>query len=155
MTSFDLVCDAVSAVRQIRSDYAIPPGKTMDVAIQSRAHESLFADHAPLIGRLSRSAVKVGGQATETGAAHAVLADGSEVIVPLGGLVDLTKECGKLRAELKQLETQLEALSSRLQNEGFTSRAPAHVVQAERQKQQDWTKRRQQLAEKVTALCGG
>jgi valyl-tRNA synthetase len=155
MTSFDLVCDAVRAVRQIRSDYAIPPGKSMDVAIQSRAHESLFADHAPLIGRLSRSDVKVGGQATEAGAAHAVLADGSEVIVPLGGLVDLTRECGKLRAELKQLETQLDALSSRLQNEGFTSRAPANVVQAERQKQQDWTKRRQQLAEKVTALCGG
>jgi valyl-tRNA synthetase len=84
-----------------------------------------------------------------------VLPDGSEVIVPLGGLVDLTKECGKLRAELEQLETQLDALSKRLQNEGFTKRAPANVVEAERKKEQDWTKRRVQLAEKVSALCGG
>ena len=33
---FDLVREAVSAVRQIRSDYAIPPGKSVDATIQSR-----------------------------------------------------------------------------------------------------------------------
>jgi len=46
-------------------------------------------------------------------------------------------------------------LSKRLQNEGFVSRAPANVVEAERKKEQDWTKRRAQLADKVKALCGG
>ena len=155
IASFDLVREAVSAVRQIRSDYAIPPGKPIDVVIQSKLHASLFSDHAPLIGRLSRSNVNVGASSSGAGAAHAVLADGSEVIVPLEGLVDLKKECGKLRAELEQLELQLAALSKRLQNEGFTSRAPANVVEAERKKEQDWSKRRMQLAEKVKALCGG
>ena len=37
LARFDLVREAVSAVRQIRSDYAIPPGKSVDAAIQSRA----------------------------------------------------------------------------------------------------------------------
>ncbi|HEX9607425.1 MAG TPA: valine--tRNA ligase [Gemmatimonadaceae bacterium] len=155
MARFDLVREAVSAVRQIRSDYAIPPGKSMDVIVQPRANGALFKEHAPLIGRLSRSAVKVAGQSAGAGAAHSVLADGSEVIVPLGGLVDLTKECGKLRSELEQLEIQLESLSKRLRNEGFTSRAPANVVAAERTKEEEWIKRREQLAEKVKALCGG
>jgi valyl-tRNA synthetase len=155
MARFDLVRETVSAVRQIRSDYAIPPGKSMDVIVQSRANGALFKAHASLIGRLSRSAVKVDGQSAGAGAAHSVLADGSEVIVPLGGLVDLTKECGKLRAELEQLEVQLEALSKRLRNKGFTGRAPANVVAAERTKESEWIKRREQLAEKVKALCGG
>jgi len=88
-------------------------------------------------------------------AAHAVLTDGSEVIVPLGGVVDLAKECGKLRGELGELETQLQTLSKRLLNEGFTSRAPAAVVESERKKEDEWTKRREQLAAKVKALCGG
>jgi valyl-tRNA synthetase len=155
MVRFDLVRETVSAVRQIRSDYAIPPGKSMDVIVQSRGNGALFTEHASLIGRLSRSAVAVDGQSAGAGAAHSVLTDGSEVIVPLGGLVDLTKECGKLRTELEQLEVQLEALSKRLRNEGFTSRAPANVVAAERTKEEEWTKRREQLAEKVKALCGG
>jgi valyl-tRNA synthetase len=155
MARFDLVREAVSAVRQIRSDYAVPPGKSMDVIVQSRVNDALFSGHAPLIGQLSRASVKVGGQSTGAGAAHFVLADGSEVIVPLGGLVDLKKECGKLRGELEQLETQLEALSKRLRNPGFTSRAPAAVVEGERKKEEEWIKRREQLAEKVKALCGG
>src|SRR3954466_6073079 len=52
---FDLLRDAVSAVRRIRSDYAIAPGKTIDVVIRSAVNASLFTDHAALVGRLSRS----------------------------------------------------------------------------------------------------
>jgi len=155
MSRFDLVREAVSAVRQIRSDYAIPPGKSVDAAIQSRANSAIFTQHAGLIGHLSRATVQVDGAPAGAGAAHSVLSDGSEVIVPLGGLVDVSKECGKLRGELEQLETQLETLSKRLQNEGFTGRAPAAVVEAERKKEAEWIKRREQLAEKVKALCGG
>jgi valyl-tRNA synthetase len=155
MSRFDLIRDAVSAVRQIRSDYAISPGKSMEVLIQSRLNSDLFTADASLIGRLSRSTVKLSGHSSEAGAAHSILADGSEVIVPLGGLVDLTKECGKLRTELKQLDGQLQSLSERLRNEGFTSRAPRNVVEAEQKKEQEWTKRREQLAAKVKSLCGG
>lgn len=152
---FDLVRDAVGAVRQIRSDYAIPPGKSIDAVIRSPANAGLFTDHARLIGQLARATVKVGASPTEAAAAHSVLTDGSEVTVPLGGVVDLAKECGKLRGELEQLETQLESLSKRLRNDGFTSRAPAAIVESERKKEDEWMKRREQLATKVKALCGG
>jgi valyl-tRNA synthetase len=152
---FDLVREAVSAVRQIRSDYAIPPAKSVDATIQSRGNSAVFGHHAALIGQLARASATVADSVAGAGAAHSVLSDGSEVIVPLGGLVDLTKECGKLKGELAQLETQLQALSKRLQSEGFTSRAPAAVVESERKKETEWNKRREQLAEKVKALCGG
>jgi valyl-tRNA synthetase len=152
---FDLVRDAVKALRQLRSDYAIPPGKVIEAVIQPRANAALFTDHAQLIGQLSRASVKVGAAITGAGAGHSVLPDGSEVIVPLGGVVDLAKECAKLRSELEQLEIQLHALSKRLRNEGFIGRAPASVVESERKKEEEWIKRRDQLADKVKALCGG
>jgi valyl-tRNA synthetase len=155
MSRFDLIREVVSAVRRIRSDYAIAPGKTIDVVVHSRSNSSLFGEHAALIGRLSRSKPKVGAHSAGAGAAHALLTDGSDVIVPLGGLVDLGKECGKLRSELDQLDTQLASLSARLQNQGFVGRAPAAVVESERKKHGEWTTRREQLAEKVKALCGG
>ncbi|MFL5467000.1 MAG: valine--tRNA ligase [Gemmatimonadaceae bacterium] len=154
MSQFDLVRDAVKAVRKIRSDYAIPPGKVIDVMIESRPNAPLFGEHAALIGRLSRTTVTIGAT-TSSGAAHALLTDGTEVIAPLGGLVDLAKECAKLRSDLEQLEKQLKALSERLRNEGFLARAPADVVESERRKEQEWINRREQLAEKVKTLCGG
>ncbi|HJP59025.1 MAG TPA: valine--tRNA ligase [Gemmatimonadaceae bacterium] len=155
VAGFDLVREAVGAVRQIRSDYSIPPGTSIDVHIRSRGNSKLFSEHSSVIGRLSRASVHVDGESISAGAAHAVLADGTELIVPLGGIVDLKKECGKLRTELDQLDKQLESLSKRLENEGFTSRAPAQVVDSERKKKDEWLKRREQLAEKVKAVCGG
>ena len=152
---FDVVRDVVSALRQVRSDYAIPPGKPVEAIIRSPNNEALLEAHAQLIGRLARATVRVGGKLPGDGAAHVVLGDGSELIVPLGGVVDLSKECARLRTELEQLEVQLHSLSQRLRNEGFTSRAPASVVEAERKKEGDWLRRREQLTEKVKALCGG
>jgi valyl-tRNA synthetase len=155
IAKFDLIREAVGAIRQIRSDYAIPPGKVIDAFVVSRGNRPLFADHAQLVGRLSRVTIKVGEAGAGSAAAHMILSDRSEVVVPLAGVVDLSKECAKLRSELEQLEGQLHSLSARLRNDGFINRAPASVVDAERKKEEDWIKRRDQLAEKVTALCGG
>jgi len=74
--------------------------------------------------------------------------------VPLGGVIDIDRECAKAKAELDKLAKQLDALAARLENPGFTDKAPSEVVRSERQKQHDWSRRRVELAEKVRALCG-
>jgi valyl-tRNA synthetase len=84
-----------------------------------------------------------------------VLTGGISLVVPLAGLVDVEKECTRLRGELASLEKQLASLEGRLSNEKFVSRAPAEVVQGERAKLAEWSARRQQLRDKVQTLCGG
>jgi valyl-tRNA synthetase len=118
------------------------------------ANAALFAENARLFAQLARAQIGTGVAGTNA-AAHSILSDGTEIIVPLAGLVDIKKECDKLSGELAQLDTQLEALSKRLQNEGFVRRAPATVVESERRKEEEWTRRREQLERKVKALCGG
>jgi valyl-tRNA synthetase len=106
-----------------------------------------------MIGRLARATVRV-DRAPEDAAAHAVLSGGASLAVPLAGLIDVDKECAKLRQELTGLEKQLSGLERRLADEKFTARAPAQVVEAERTKLAEWTARRQQLSDKVRTLCG-
>jgi valyl-tRNA synthetase len=152
---FERVRDAVTALRQIRSDYNLPPSRIVDaVIVADGADGSTYADERTLVGRLARASVTMAGAAPDGAAAHALLTGGASVVVPLAGLVDLDRECAKLRTELAQLEKQLGALESRLANEGFLARAPQEVVAAERQKALDWTARRDQLRDKVRALCG-
>jgi valyl-tRNA synthetase len=160
---FELVRDVVIALRQARADYAVPPSATVAAFINTvrdrnpeRAAE-VFRGEGPLISRLVRSSVHVNDSSSAAGvaaAAHSLLASGTELVVPLGDVVDVAKECRRLRGELEELEKQLNSLRARLSNEGFVSRAPAHVVDGERAKELDWTKRRDQLAEKVKGLCG-
>jgi valyl-tRNA synthetase len=154
IAQFDLVREAIGAIRQIRSDYSIAPGKPLEVLVGGRENAALFADNARLFAQLARAQLRSGVAGTDA-AAHAVLRNGTEIIVPLAGIVDIRKECDKLRAELEQLDTQLATLSKRLQNDGFVRRAPAAVVESERRKEEEWTKRREQLDRKVKALCGG
>jgi valyl-tRNA synthetase len=69
--------------------------------------------------------------------------------------VDLEKECARLRGDLASLEKQLSGLRARLGNEQFVSRARPDVVANERQKEAEWSARRDLLADKVRMLCGG
>jgi valyl-tRNA synthetase len=69
-------------------------------------------------------------------------------------LIDVAKECARLRAELAALEKQLAALEARLENPGFLARAPAPVVDSERAKAQEWRSRRDLMRSRIEGLCG-
>jgi valyl-tRNA synthetase len=153
---FELVRDAVSALRQLRGEYNIAPGKQLNaVVVPTPNAAAVFEQEAGLVGRLSKCTVTLASAApTGEAAAHAVLADGSEVILPLAGTIDVAKECARLKQELEGLEKQLGGLRQRLANENFVSRAKPEIVEAERQKEREWSARREQLAGKVKTLCG-
>jgi len=149
---FELVREAVGALRQIRAEYAVPPGSSIEaVAVGGNG---VFREEAAVVERLTRSTLHLADTAPPGAAAHAVLSGGVSLVVPLAGLVDVDKECGRLRGELESLDKQTMALQGRLANEKFIAKAPAEVVEAERKKLSEWTARRQQLRDKVRTLCG-
>ena len=56
------------------------------------------------------------------------------VFVPMKGLIDPTAELKRLGKRLEKLQAQAGGIERKLANEGFTSKAPADVVQGERDK---------------------
>jgi len=152
---FDTVIAAVDAIRKLRADNGIPPGKNVACTIvPSSASAVICREEAGLIGRLSKATVTVSDAAPAETSAHAILGDGTQVVLPLAGLVDVDKECARLRGELASLDKQLGALRGRLANENFVTRAKPEVVEAERAKEGEWSARRDLLADKVRSLCG-
>jgi len=79
---------------------------------------------------------------------------GADLVVPLGGLVDLAKECAKLTKELGEVDKQLAGARARLSNEKFVASAPPHVIEGARTSERQLSERREQLAGKIAALCG-
>ncbi len=153
--SFDVVKDVITAVRQIRNDYVLPPTQslTAHLAGNAAAAEIVLAERAFIL-RMARAELAVSDAAPSGAAAHALLGNGLEVVIPLEGIVDIAKERGKLETELTQLDKQLTALRGRLSNKGFTDKAPAAVVDSERAKLAEWTTRAKQLRAKVHAMGG-
>ena len=155
---FELVREAVVAIRQARAEYDVPMGKVVDAVIggTGAAARRVFSEERAIIGQLSRSRVESREESPTDGAAaaHALLSDGSHITVPLAGVVDLERECARLSGDLERLEKQLVGLAQRLGNEKFTTRAKPEVVEAERRKYEEWSARREQLRGRVKALCG-
>jgi valyl-tRNA synthetase len=155
-TEFDLVIEAVNAIRRLRADYAVAPGKSVSCTIvPSASARAVLAEESALAGKLARADITLADSTPSETSAHAVLSDGTQVVLSLAGVVDLERECSRLRTELAGLEKQLDSLRGRLRNENFLARAKPEVVEAERLKEGEWAARRELLADKVRALCGG
>ena len=58
----------------------------------------------------------------------------AELFIPLGDLVDLEQEKKRLAKEEKNLEGEIARSEGKLNNPGFTGKAPAALVDAERAK---------------------
>ena len=159
---FELVREAVLAIRQIRGDNGVSPGKVVDVVLVPSGGNGtapgdtwrLFEREGPTIARLTRSSVQLAQRAPSGAAAHAILTGGSELVVPLAGLIDLEKECVRLRGELSTLEQQITSRQARLENPKYVERAPAHVVEGDRATLAEMKSKRDQISEKVRSLCG-
>ncbi|MBR3051829.1 MAG: class I tRNA ligase family protein, partial [Selenomonadaceae bacterium] len=68
--------------------------------------------------------------------AHAMsgVIEGAEIYLPLEGLIDTEKEIARLKKELEKLRKAAASTAGKLNNERFLSKAPAQVVQSERNK---------------------
>ena len=56
------------------------------------------------------------------------------VLVPMKGLIDPTAELARLGKAHEKLQKQADGIARKLGNEGFVSKAPAEVVDAEKAK---------------------
>ena len=69
-----------------------------------------------------------------TGKNVSAVVTAGELFIPLGDLVDFEKEVARLTKELENLKKETARSEGMLKNQGFLSKAPAHLVQAEKDK---------------------
>ncbi len=80
------------------------------------------------------------------------MSGGVEVYLPLAGLVDLEQELARLGKALAEVDGEIRQVKAKLANEAFTSKAPAHVVQQQRDKLAAHQERRERLEARLKAL---
>ena len=152
---FELIREIVDAMRRVRSEYNVPPSQAIDAfVVAAPGVQQTLESESTLLMRLTKTSLAAVERAPAGPAANVILSGGTELIVPLEGLIDVAKECARLRTELAGLEKQLASLEARLENPGFVSRAPAQVVESERAKATEWRTRRELLRTRIEGLCG-
>ena len=146
----------IGATRNLRAEYGVQAGArvTLRVTGESPDLRALLESSAKTLADLARvGEITFGRVAGEIGAS-VVLGSGAELFIPLAEVIDLDRERSRLRAELDRIEGQTVSTARRLENETFVSRAPAEVVEREREKLANFAEQREKLARSLQTLEG-
>jgi valyl-tRNA synthetase len=154
-TQMSALIELIGTVRALRNEYKVPVSASVEIHLGNVAEAltSALQSERQALERLARvSAVQPAGNGSRGPGAHAVLRSGTELFLPLAGLIDVDRERARLREELERLDTQLHAAETRLANEKFVSRAPQEIIEREREKARSFRDQRDRLSAKLEAL---
>ncbi len=140
VADFNYIQALVSAIRNVRGELLIPPGKEAKLAILERdPHVELVQREWTTVKRLARLEGDAPDIVTEKPEKSATtVVDGAEVYIPLAGLIDFDAERARVTKEINKLEGMLLGIDKKLVNEKFVNNAPDDVVKNEREKQADF-----------------
>jgi valyl-tRNA synthetase len=148
--------ELITLIRRLRKEYGVPEGAEVSVVVSGAPADfrRTVESEAGALRLLARVGdVQLGGKVQGAGA-HGALANGTELFVPLSGVVDLGKEKERLTGEIERLTGQLSGTLRKLENRGFIEKAPGEVVEREREKAASFQEQLKKLQEKLHAFEG-
>jgi valyl-tRNA synthetase len=137
---FESIQKMISAIRNIRAEFNLNPNDEIDLLIKARNKETANAlnDNEWIFRKLqSMGSFEVSADLEKPETSASAVIEGTELFVPLEGLIDLDKERKRIQKEIDRLEGFLKSIEGKLNNEGFVNNAPEDVVQKERDKKED------------------
>ena len=154
-TSFKLLFDTISTIRNLRAESVIKPGEKIEVILQTESEtettilnstKSYIQDIAKVSNLIITSTIDEPGQVI-AGVTGTV-----QVLIPLNGLVDVDALQAKLQKKLDKIEKDLKSLTGRLNNPGFVNKAPESVIQGAKDDLAEAEKQAEILRERLDRL---
>jgi len=131
----DVIFNAVRTIRNLKSELGIDSRKKAALVLKVTRPEyvEVLRTYANYISVLA-FAEPVSFSNEKPPHAMSGVIDGVEIFLPLEGLIDTEKEIARLTKELEKVRKGAASTEGKLNNERFLSKAPAEVVQSERDK---------------------
>ncbi len=128
-----MIMEAIKAIRNTRSSMNVPPSRKAKLYIKT-AEKDIFELGENFFKKLASASEILFTDEEIKDNTVSVVTDGAVLYLPVGDLVDVEKERERLTKEKETLEAEVKRVQGKLNNPGFTAKAPAHLVEEERQK---------------------
>lgn len=127
----------VTAIRNVRGEMNVAPSKSIDIYLHKgtqldREYAQQNQIYIKNLAKVSNLHWLEEGAAIPSSSATAVV-DQLEIHIPLSDLIDLQAELARLQKEIDKLTREKEKLAGRLNNPDYLAKAPAAVVEKEKQ----------------------
>ncbi|UYA58718.1 Valyl-tRNA synthetase [Pectobacterium sp. F1-1] len=156
LNDLEWIKQAIIAVRNIRAEMNIAPGKPLEVLLRDATAEAQrrVEENRSFIQTLARLESITLLPAGDKGPVSVTkLIDGAELLIPMAGLIDKAAELDRLAKEVAKIEAEIGRIESKLSNEGFVARAPEAVVAKEREKLDGYAVAKAKLLEQQAVIA--
>ena len=147
---------AIVAVRNIRAEMNIAPGKPLELLLRgcSKEAERRVNDNRSFLLNLARLESITVLPADDKGPVSVTkIVDGAELLIPMAGLINKEDELARLAKEVAKIEGEIGRIESKLANEGFVARAPEAVIAKEREKLEGYAEAKAKLIEQQAVIA--
>ncbi|EKN3512975.1 TPA: valine--tRNA ligase [Yersinia enterocolitica] len=156
LSDLEWIKQTIIAVRNIRAEMNIAPGKPLEVMLRGANAEAQrrVLENQSFIQSLARlSSLTLLPEGDKGPVSVTKLVEGAEVLIPMAGLIDKATELERLAKEVAKLEAEIERIEGKLSNEGFVARAPEAVVAKERERMAACAEAKQKLIEQQATIA--
>jgi valyl-tRNA synthetase len=153
----NLLMEAIRAVRNIRAEVNVPMSKKIELMIRPATPEALsvFERNLIYIERFAAaSKLEVSSDLVAPDKAMTSVIADAELYFPLAGLIDIEQEIARLNKEVDLLNGEVARIEGKLGNEGFVAKAPARVIDEEKEKLKMYSEKREKVIARIAELRG-
>lgn len=129
--------DVIVGIRNIRGEMNISPAKALPIFLKngSNSDKQCLSNNATFLKTLAKlESITWLNAGEEAPLAATTLVGDMEILVPMAGLIDKDAELARLSKELDKLRKDAERINGKLNNPKFVDKAPAEVVNKEKDK---------------------
>ncbi|MCD5410430.1 MAG: valine--tRNA ligase [Clostridiales bacterium] len=152
----ELIMAAIRSIRNIRSEMNVVPSKKAKLLVFSNEDEvieTIKEGTKFFISLASTSEIQIIEDKNEIpNDAVSVVIEGAELFIPLDELIDFEKEIERLSKEKSKLESEIKRVEGKLSNEGFVKKAPAHLIEEEKNKKVKFTDMLDKVIERIERI---
>ena len=151
--AFEGIMDIIKAVRAVKTELDCPPSKKVNLFITTESKRLININEESILKLAGAKEIRFISSAAEAGenAVTKVLPI-CTLYIPMGELVDIEKEKARLSAELENVTAEIARADGKLQNQGFLSKAPKQLVDAEHAKLEKYIAMREKILNQLKSL---
>lgn len=145
----------ITAVRNIRAEMNIGPSKELELLLHNGDDQDFQRadDNQAFLMKLAKlNKITWLNEGDDIPMATTHLVGQMEVLVPMAGLIDKDQEVARLSKEVERLENEIERIAKKLGNQGFVAKAPADVIDKEKEKLAGFERDKIKLKEHIVAI---
>ena len=151
--TIETIIEITRSIRNVRAQYKVESTRWIEAQVFADTLTAAITPYTEAMQSLARvrplTFLDERKEASLNDNTVVLVLEKAEVVIPMASMIDLEAEKQRIQKEIEQIHAEIDRLNIRLNDQAFVTRAPAAVVEKERQKLDALTDKLERLKQQI------